>query len=66
MYREKKGREIQELWDLMRNIVNNNLIKDNRCQLIVNFCQCSGDTIPEHHRYYMPNHSVSSWTTGGT
>ena len=33
--REKRGREIQELWDLMRNIVNNNLIKDNRCQFIV-------------------------------
>lgn len=27
VYREKRGREIQELWDLMGNIVNNNLIK---------------------------------------
>lgn len=24
---KKRGREIQELWDLMGNIVNNNLIK---------------------------------------
>ena len=53
VYREKRGLEIQELWDLMGNIVNNNLIKDNRYQLIVNFCQYSGDTIPKHRRYYM-------------
>ena len=34
VYREKRGLEIQELWDLMGNIVNNNLIKSINCQFL--------------------------------